>query len=107
MPGNPLTDPNWADDTTDTVVRIVGKVRDSTTTKVVYAARGVVFGLIAAFLGMFALVILLITVTRASQALLDIWLPHFRSVYVSYLGVGTVFTLIGFLAFRKRSQAAA
>jgi hypothetical protein len=107
MPGNPLTDPNWADDTTDTVVRLVGKVRDKATTPIVYAARGLVFGLIAAFLGLFALVIFLILITRAAQAGLDWKFDHERSVYISYLAVGTVFTLVGLILFRKRSKSAA
>lgn len=107
MPGNPLTDPNWADETTDTVVRLVGTVREKATKPLVFAARGLVFGLIAIFLGLFALVLVLIGLTRGLQALLDIGLPHDRSVYVSYLAVGGIFSLVGLLLFRKRSSDAA
>ena len=107
MPGNPLTDPNWADETTDTVVRLVGKVRDGGTTKIVYAARGLVFGIIAVFLGLFALVLLLIGVTRGLQSALDWQLDHERSVYISYLVVGGILSIFGLLAFRKRSSGAA
>ncbi len=106
MPGNPLTDPNWADETTDTVVRLVGTVRDKATTPIVYAARGLVFGLIALFLGTFALIIALIMVTRAVQAGLDWQLDHARSVYISYLAVGTILSLVGLLLFRKRNANA-
>ena len=63
MPANPLTDPNWANETTDTVVRLVGNIRDKTTTPLVYAARGLVFGIIAILLGVFAVVITLVMVT--------------------------------------------
>ena len=70
MPANPLTDPNWATETTDKVVRVVDTVRDQTTTKVIYAARGLVFGLIAVILGFFALVIMLVGMMRGLQALL-------------------------------------
>ena len=63
MPANPLTDPNWADETTDTVVRLVGNIRDKTTTPLVYAARGLVFGIIAVLLGVFAVIIALPQVT--------------------------------------------
>lgn len=107
MPGNPLTDPNWADDTTDTVVRVVGTVREKATKPLVFAARGLVFGLIAIFLGLFALMLVLIGMTRGLQALLDIWFAHERSVYVSYLAVGGIFTLIGLLLFKKRNTNAA
>ena len=107
MPGYPLTDPNWADDTTDTVVRIVGTVRDKATKPLVYAARGLVFGIIAAFLGIFALVLTVIGLMRGIQAFADIWLPHERSVYISYFAVGVIFTIIGLLLFRKRTARAA
>ena len=106
MPGNPLTDPNWADDTTDTLVRLVGTVREKATKPLVFAARGVVFGLIAIFLGVFALVLVLIGLTRGLQAFADIWLPHQRSVYISYLAVGGILSLIGLVLFRKRSARA-
>lgn len=106
MPANPLTDPNWADETTDTVVRLVGTVRDKATTPIVYAARAVVFGLIAAFLGLFALVLVLVGLTRGLQALGDIWFPHERSVYISYLAVGGILCVAAVLLFRKRNAKA-
>ena len=40
MPGNPLTDPNWASDTTTRWSRVVGTVREQTTTKAVYRGAG-------------------------------------------------------------------
>lgn len=107
MPANPLTDPNWADETTDTVIRLVGKVRDNGTTKIVHLARGVVYGIIAAFLGMFAMVIFLIGLTRGLQSALDWQFDHDRSVYISYLLVGGIFALAGLLLFRKRSKTPA
>ena len=107
MPGNPLTDPNWADDTTDTVIRLVGQVRDKTTKPLVMAARGLVFGIIAVFLGMFAVILLLIIATRAIQSGFDAVLDHDRSVYVSYLLVGGIFCLAGLLLFKKRSSSTA
>jgi hypothetical protein len=106
MPGNPLTDPNWADETTDTVVRLVGTVRDRATTPIVYAARGLVFGLIALFLGVFALVILAVGLSRGLQSALDWQFEHARSVYISYLIVGGIFSLIGLLLFKKRNANA-
>mgnify|MGYP006155264787 CR=1 FL=1 len=106
MPSNPLTDPDWADETTDTVVRLVGTVRDKTTTPIVYAARGLVFGLIALFLGVFALVLLVVGLARGLQAALDWQFEHARSVYISYLLVGGIFSLIGLLLFKKRNANA-
>jgi uncharacterized membrane protein len=106
MAANPLTDPNWATETTDTVVRIVDQVRNQTTTKVVYAARGLVFGLIAAILGLFIVVVLLVGLMRGLQALLELAMSWDQAVYTSYFVVGGVFTLIGLILFTKRNADA-
>ena len=37
MAGNPLSDPNWASDFTDTIVDTIDKVRDRTTKPIVMA----------------------------------------------------------------------
>jgi hypothetical protein len=106
MPGNPLTDPNWASDTTATLVRLVTTVRDQTTTKAVYAARALVFGIVAAFLSVFILVIAIIGLMRGIQALLDLAVTHPQAVYLSYFIVGGMLCLGGLLLFRKRAAAA-
>ena len=72
MPGNPLTDPNWASDLAEQITTVVGNVRDKTTNNAVKAVRGVVFGLLGMFLGLVALVLVLIASTRGLQSLLDI-----------------------------------
>jgi hypothetical protein len=105
MPGNPLTDPNWASDTTDTLVRLVGTVRDQTTTKAVFAARALVFGIIAAFLGVFILVITIIGLMRAIQSLLDLAVDEAQAVYLSYFIVGGILCLGGLLLFKKRNAS--
>lgn len=106
MPGNPLTDPNWADEMTDTVVRTVEAVREKTTVPAIYAARGVVFGILAAFLGLVALFLFIIGLMRGIQSLLDIWVTQERAVYISYFIVGGLFSIAGFVLFRKRNAAA-
>ena len=63
MPGNPFTDPNWAADIADTIERVVGTVRDRTTKPLVTASRAVVFGLLAAILGVVAVILLIIVAT--------------------------------------------
>ena len=102
MAGNPLTDPNWAADLADTVERVVGTVRDRATTPVVHITRGVVFGLLGAFLGLTAVVLLLVAVTRALQSALDAAVSQPRAVYLSYLIVGGILCLAGALVLRKR-----
>jgi hypothetical protein len=102
MPGNPLTDPHWAADLADTVERVVGTVRDKATTPAVHVTRGIVFGLLAAFLGFAALALLLIGVTRGLQALLDLAVSTERAVYLSYFLMGGILCLAGALLFRSR-----
>ena len=106
MAANPLTDPNWATETTDTVVRVVDQVRNQTTTKVVYAARGLVFGLIAAILGLFIVVVALVGFMRGLQTLLEFAMSWDQAVYASYFIVGGVLTLIGLILFTKRNANA-
>ena len=105
MPGNPLTDPNWATNLADTVERVVGTVREKTTDNVVKAARIIVFGLLGAFLGLTALVLLVIITTRALQALLDFAVTPARAVYISYFIVGGICCLLGVFLMKKRHSS--
>lgn len=103
MPGNPLTDPNWAPDLANQITTLVGNVRDKTTDNAVKAVRGVVFGLLGLFLGLTAFVLLLIVATRGLQALLSLAVDWDQAVYISYLIVGGILTLGGLLLMGKRS----
>ena len=105
MPANPLTDPNWATDTTDKLVSLIDNVRSQTTQKVVYAARGAVFGVIAIMLGTLIGVVAVIGLLRGVQALLELAVGWDRAVYLSYLVIGAVFSLVGLMLFRKRNNA--
>ncbi|MFK8026271.1 MAG: hypothetical protein AB8G26_20110 [Ilumatobacter sp.] len=103
MAGNPLKDPNWAADTTDQVVKLVDNVKTKTTKPAVMAARGLVFGLLAFFLGLFALVLLLIGLTRGLQAAIEPFTEQARAVYISYFIVGGLLSIVGLVLFRKRN----
>lgn len=105
MAGNPLTDPNWAESTTDQVVKLVDQVKAKTTKPAVMAARGLVFGLLAIFLGIFALVLLLVGLTRGLQAGLEPLIEQPRAVYTSYFIVGGILTIIGLVLFKKRNNS--
>jgi hypothetical protein len=105
MASNPLTDPNWADATTEQVVKLVDNVKAKTTKPAVMAARGLVFGLIAIFLGVFAVVLLIVGLTRGLQAAIEPLLDQGRAVYISYFIIGGIFTLIGAILFKKRNDA--
>jgi len=107
MPGNPLTDPNWAPDLTAQITTFVGNVRDKTTNNAIKAVRAVVFGLLALFLGIVIIVLLLIVSTRGLQSLLDIWFAWDKSVYLSYFVVGGILTFAGLLLMSKRHGTSA
>ncbi len=107
MPGNPLTDPNWATDVTEQITTFVGNVRDKTTDNAIKVVRGVVFGLMGMFLGLVAIVLLLIILTRGLQSLLDIFLAWDTAVYVSYFIVGGILTVAGWFLMSKRHSTEA
>jgi hypothetical protein len=90
------TDGDWPAQAADTIVRVVGQVRDATTGKVETAARGIVYGLLAAILGGVIAVLAAIAAVRA----LDAYLP--QEVWAAHLLVGVLFTLGGMLLYRKR-----
>ena len=104
MAGNPLTDPDWAANTTDQVVRLVDNVRSKTTKPAVMVARGLVFGLLAGFLGVFALVLLWIGITRGLQAAIEPFSNQSRAVYISYFILGGVLCIAGAILFKKRND---
>jgi hypothetical protein len=107
MPGNPLSDPNWAPKLADTIERIVGQVRDKTTKPVLLAYRGVVFGLVAGFGAVFAVVLLIITAIRSLQALIEIGTSHQDAVWIGYLVIGVLFGIVGLVLMKKRFAPAA
>ena len=105
MPGNPLTDPNWANEITDQITQVVGKVRDKTTNNAIVAVRAVVYGLLAFFLAIALIILLLIFLTRGLQSLLNLMMGWDTAVYVSYFIIGGLLTLAGLFAMTKRSGA--
>jgi hypothetical protein len=102
MPGNPLTDPNWAPDLADQIAGFVGNIRQKTTDNAIKAARAIVFGLLGAILGAVALVLLIIAGTRGLKELYDLGTTTDRAVYLSYFTLGGIFTLTGVFLMMKR-----
>ncbi|HSB87145.1 MAG TPA: hypothetical protein VLD86_12580 [Ilumatobacteraceae bacterium] len=102
MPGNPLTDPNWAKDLADTIERFVAKVRSTVTDRLVVAVRAVVFGLVIAIAAPVTLILLIILATKLLQRLIDLATDHDSSVWISYAGIGGLLVLLGSLMMRKR-----
>ena len=102
MPGNPLTDPNWAPDLADQIADFIANIRDKTTNNAIKVARAIVFGLLGAILGVVALTLLIIGGTRGLQELYDLGTTTDRAVYLSYFTLGGIFTLLGVFLMMKR-----
>ena len=104
MAGNPLTDPNWATEFTQTIVESIDKVRNRTTKPIVMIARGLVFGLLIAFLGVMALVLLLVGLSRGLINLLEWPFDHDSAVWISHLILGALLVLLGAILMIKRQR---
>ena len=90
------TEGDWAARTAGTIERVIGGVRGKTTEPVERAARIAVYGLVAAFLGVAAVVLFAILVVRV----LDVAIPG--DVWSAHVITGGIFTLSGLLLWRKR-----
>lgn len=105
MAGTPFTNPDWAEETTEQIDRLVGVVRDRVTNNIITVVRAVVFGLLGALLGIAIVVIGLILVTRGLQVLISLAVSEERAVYISYLFAGVILVVCGSAAMRRRFGA--
>jgi hypothetical protein len=94
LPAMPESD--WTVSAADTVERVVGAVRDKTTVPITTVARVLVFGLLAAVLGLAAAVFLAVGLVRA----VDVYTGDGR-VWIAHGSVGGIFTLAGLFLLRK------
>jgi hypothetical protein len=99
---NPIGNPDWPKQTADAIDSFVSSVRDKGTSKIVLAARGLVFGLLAAMGGLVAFVLFMIGLTRGLQVVIAEPTNAQRAVYLSYLIVGTILVIVGLILMRKR-----
>ncbi|MBW8825038.1 MAG: hypothetical protein JF603_01620 [Acidobacteria bacterium] len=88
---------DWAAQAADTIDRVVLAVRGKTTAPLERLARVLVFGLLAAIVGVAALVLFAILWVRA----LDIVIPG--EVWSADLVAGGIFTVAGLFLWRKRT----
>ncbi len=93
---------DWPAQAADTIVRVVGTVRDKTTGPALTVARGLVYGLLALVLGSTALVLLAI----GSVRLIDAYLPDAvfgeTHTWAAHLLVGLAFTGAGGVLWSMR-----
>ena len=93
----PAPDGDWAARTADSIERVVLTVRDRTTRPVLQAGRAIVYALLAAMLGITAVVLLAILVIRLLTAITG-------EAWIAELIVGGAFAAIGtvLLVMRRR-----
>jgi hypothetical protein len=91
----------WPAQATDAVVRAVDTVRDKTTGPLQTASRGVVYGVMAGVLGIMVLVLLIIALVRATDALVGLVVDP-PNIWLTYLIVGVIFLVGGWFVFRRR-----
>jgi hypothetical protein len=100
------TSADWPAQATDTIVKVVGQVRDKTTGPIITIARGVVYGTLAAILGIIAVVLTCIVLIRAlSIPVEELWGPG--KIWAVYLFLGDNFTIVGWIVMKKASAAPA
>jgi len=98
---------DWPTQAADTIVSVVGQVRDKTTGPAVSATRAIVYGLLAAILGTTALVLLSILIVRLLVLGFDGILGVTdlerggRAVWLAYLVLGAAVTGAGLLLWKK------
>jgi hypothetical protein len=103
---------DWPAQAADTIVRVVGQVRDKTTGPAITASRAIVFGLLATVLGSvllvaFSMVLLRVTVIGVSSVLdvSNLERPG-RAVWIAYFVDAALFALIGTVLWRRAAARA-
>lgn len=86
---------DWTVGAADTIERVVGEIRDKTAVPLTTVARALVFGLLAAVMG----VTVLVLVAVFSVRLVDVYLPG--DVWATDLLLGGIFTVLGAFLLRK------
>lgn len=103
MPGNPVTDPNWASDIADSIERVVGTVRETFTDRIVVVLRAIVYGLIIGIVGITVFVMVIVVGTKLLQDLLALVVrSEATAVWASYLLMSLILFGGGALCMHKR-----
>jgi hypothetical protein len=91
-----MPDRDWVMTVTDNIDRIVGAVREKTTRPAITVVRALVLGVVAAFAGGMALLLLIIGLVR----LVNNFVPG--PVWIAYLIIGSVLAIVGLILMRLR-----
>jgi hypothetical protein len=93
----PALPDDWAAQAADSIEQVVTTLRDRTAAPLTMVVRTLVYGLLAAIVGVAGLVLLAIGAVRA----LDVYLPE--DVWAAHLVTGGIFTLAGLFLWAKRA----
>jgi len=92
--------PDWPRQATETIVNFVDNVKYKTTEPATKAVRGIVYGIAIVLLGVPAVIMLLVGIVhflnQISTGVLGL------GVWLVYLVLGVIFTIIGAVLWRKR-----
>lgn len=92
--------PDWPQQATETIVNLVDNVKYKTTEPATKAVRGLVYGIVILLLGVPAVIMLLVGIVHLlNQVSTDVL---GQDVWLVYLVLGVIFTLVGLLLWRKR-----
>ncbi|HEY3140565.1 MAG TPA: phage holin family protein [Acidimicrobiales bacterium] len=102
--GEPEAPPeqDWPSQVADTIVQVVGSVRDKTTGPALQVAKAVVYGTVAAIIGLIALVIFTIAAVRFLNAYLPDAVFGETHMWASYLILGLIFVIAGGILWSRR-----
>lgn len=104
---------DWPAQATDAIVGLVDSVKDKVNGPATSAARGVVYGTLAAIVGTAALVLFLVLLVRGFDVLAQVVLDALdieragRATWIAHLLTGLLFVLPGALLWRKGTRAPA
>ena len=95
-PVQSTTSPDWTVQAADAIEHAVESVRTKTTDPLIGVSRWIVYGTLAAIMGLVAAVVAIIGLVRV----LDVVLPD--EVWVVDLVLGGIFTLVGLVLWSRR-----
>jgi len=101
--GAPTSGPasdDWPAQVTGMLVRTVDQVRAKTTRPATLAARGLVYGLIAALVGILIVTLLFVGLFRAVDMARNLIVED--AVWLTYFFLGALFVLLGAVVFARR-----
>ena len=100
MAEQPEQAPDWPAQITDRIVDAIEQVRVKTTQPAITVARGVVYGLAVALIGVVMVLLLLVGLFRGTVELAE-W--QGLGVWAAYVLFGGIFTIVGMVLWSKRT----